>query len=38
VHNVKAMKTVAEVVDAIRQSTPEDEEQPVIQTRWQRGQ
>ena len=38
VHNVKAMKTVAEVVDAIRQSVPEDEEQAVVQTRWQRGQ
>ena len=38
VHNVKAMKTVAEVVDVIRQSAPQDLEQPVVQTRWQRGQ
>ncbi len=38
VHNVRAMKTVAEVVDAIRQSAPADEEQPVAQARWQRGQ
>ena len=38
VHNVKAMKTVAEVVDVIRQSAPSDEEQPVAQARWQRGQ
>ncbi len=38
VHNVKAMKTVAEVVDVIRQSSPADTEQPGVQTRWQRGQ
>jgi dihydropteroate synthase len=38
VHNVKAMKTVAEVVDMIRRSSPFEAEQPVIQARWQRGQ
>lgn len=38
VHNVKAMKPVAEVVDAIRQSSPTDAENPLNQTRWQRGQ
>ncbi len=38
VHNVKAMKTVAEVVDVIRQAAPLDEEQPASQARWQRGQ
>ena len=38
VHDVKAMKSVAEVVDAIRQSINADAEQPAIQTRWQRGQ
>lgn len=38
VHNVKAMKAVAEVVDGIRQATPAESEQPVHQTRWQRGQ
>jgi dihydropteroate synthase len=38
VHNVKAMKTVAEVVDVIRQSAPADTDEPAIQTRWQRGQ
>lgn len=38
VHNVKAMKTVAEVVDVIRQSAPVESEQPVAQGRWQRGQ
>jgi dihydropteroate synthase len=38
VHNVKAMKTVAEVVDVIRQSALSETEQPVTQARWQRGQ
>ena len=38
VHNVKAMKTEAEVVDVNPQSAPEDVEQPVSQTRWQRAQ
>lgn len=36
VHDPRAMKSVAEVVDAIRQST--DGDQPAIQARWQRGQ
>ncbi|MFL6414527.1 MAG: dihydropteroate synthase [Bryobacteraceae bacterium] len=38
VHNVKAMKAVVDVADAIRQSVDRDGEQPVTQTRWQRGQ
>ncbi len=38
VHNVKAMKAVIEVADAVRQAADRDLEQPVIQTRWQRGQ
>jgi dihydropteroate synthase len=38
VHDVKAMKTVAEVVDAIRQSKHETVEPAPVQTRWQRGQ
>jgi len=38
VHNVKAMKIVAEVVDVIRQSAAPVEEQSVPQARWQRGQ
>jgi dihydropteroate synthase len=38
VHNVKAMKNVAEVVDAIRTSVPIPVEAPTPQARWQRGQ
>ncbi len=38
VHEVKAMKAVAEVVDAIRQSVDGAEDLPVTQARWQRGQ
>lgn len=38
VHDVKVMKTVAEVADAIRDATPEEEESSSGQTRWQRGQ
>ena len=38
VHDVKAMKHVVEVVDAIRQSTYTDEEPVPTQARWQRGQ
>ncbi len=38
VHDVKAMKTVAEVVDVIRQSKHETVEPAPVQTRWQRGQ
>jgi dihydropteroate synthase len=38
VHDVKAMKVVAEVVDVIRQSKHEETEPPTAQTRWQRGQ
>ncbi len=38
VHDVKAMKTVAEVVDVIRQSKHEAVEPAPVQTRWQRGQ
>lgn len=38
VHNVKAMRAVVEVADAVRQAADRDLEQPVTQTRWQRGQ
>jgi dihydropteroate synthase len=38
VHDVKAMRPVVEVVDAIRQSANSGSEQTVTQTRWQRGQ
>ncbi len=38
VHDVKAMKAVVEVVDAIRQAAQENAEPVEIQTRWQRGQ
>ena len=38
VHDVRAMKTVAEVVDAIRNSVPIPVETPSPQARWQRGQ
>src|SRR3954468_16821155 len=38
VHNVKAMKAVVDVADAVRQAADRDLEQPVTQTRWQRGQ
>ncbi len=38
VHEVKAMKTVAEVVDAIRQSANGTGDQPIAQARWHRGQ
>jgi dihydropteroate synthase len=38
VHDVKAMKTVVEVVDAIRQASPGETETAAPQVRWQRGQ
>jgi dihydropteroate synthase len=38
VHDVKAMKSVVEVADAIRQSVGEPLEQAPVQARWQRGQ
>jgi dihydropteroate synthase len=38
VHGVKAMKSVVEVVDAIRQATPGETEMAATQVRWQRGQ
>jgi dihydropteroate synthase len=39
VHNVKAMRAVVDVADAIRQATAERQtEQPATQVRWQRGQ
>jgi len=38
VHDVKAMKSVAEVADLIRQSAPDEEAQLQHQARWQRGQ
>jgi dihydropteroate synthase len=39
VHNVKAMRAVVDVADAIRQATAERQtEQPETQVRWQRGQ
>ena len=38
VHDVKAMKNVVEVADAIRQAIGEPLEQAPVQARWQRGQ
>lgn len=38
VHNVKAMRTVVDVVDSIRQSVVLPPETAIAQTRWQRGQ
>ncbi|MGI9073537.1 MAG: dihydropteroate synthase [Bryobacteraceae bacterium] len=38
VHDVRAMKSVVEVVDTIRQATPSETELPTAQVRWQRGQ
>lgn len=38
VHDVKAMKSVIEVVDAIRQASPTETEMATPQVRWQRGQ
>ncbi len=39
VHNVKAMRAVVDVADAIRRATAERQtEQPATQVRWQRGQ
>lgn len=38
VHDVKAMKSVVDVVDAIRQATPGETEMAAPQVRWQRGQ
>src|SRR4051794_32799898 len=38
VHNVKAMRAVIEVADVVRQAADRELEQPVTQTRWQRGQ
>ena len=38
VHDVKAMKAVIDVVDAIKQSEREEQESAPVQTRWQRGQ
>ncbi len=38
VHDVKAMKAVADVVDMVRQSVREEPEAEPAQTRWQRGQ
>ncbi|MFL6450473.1 MAG: dihydropteroate synthase [Bryobacteraceae bacterium] len=38
VHDVKAMRAVVEVADAVRQAADRELEQPVTQTRWQRGQ
>jgi dihydropteroate synthase len=38
VHDVKAMKSVVEVVDAIRQAMPGETETAPPQVRWQRGQ
>lgn len=38
VHDVKAMKSVVEVVDAIRQAIPGETETAAAQVRWQRGQ
>jgi dihydropteroate synthase len=38
VHNVKAMRAVAEVVDSVRQYREADAEAAPVQTRWQRGQ
>ncbi len=38
VHDVRAMKSVVEVVDAIREAAQSDMEMATIQVRWQRGQ
>jgi dihydropteroate synthase len=38
VHDVKPMRSVVEVVDAIRQATPDETEMAAPQVRWQRGQ
>ncbi|MBV9084924.1 MAG: dihydropteroate synthase [Acidobacteriaceae bacterium] len=38
VHDVRAMKSVVEIVDAIRHSANADSEQPPTHARWQRGQ
>ncbi|MBV8551138.1 MAG: dihydropteroate synthase [Acidobacteriaceae bacterium] len=38
VHDVKAMKSVAEVADSIRHAAASDDEQQPVQARWQRGQ
>jgi dihydropteroate synthase len=38
VHDVRAMKSVVEVVDTIRQATPSETELAALQVRWQRGQ
>ncbi len=38
VHDVKAMKSVAEIVDGIREAAQLETEQPATQARWQRGQ
>ncbi|MGI8958198.1 MAG: dihydropteroate synthase [Bryobacteraceae bacterium] len=38
VHDVRGMKSVVEVVDAIRQATPSEMEMASPQVRWQRGQ
>ncbi len=38
VHDVKAMKNVVEVADAIRQASSAESEPPIVQARWQRGQ
>ncbi len=38
VHNVKAMKSVAEIADTIRQAAEIEAEPPAVQARWQRPQ
>ena len=38
VHDVKAMKNVIEVADAIRNASSTEAEPPIVQARWQRGQ
>ena len=38
VHDVKAMRTVADVADSIRQASVVEPDTPQVQTRWQRGQ
>jgi len=38
VHNIRAMKSVVEVADAIRDSMTSEAEAPVTQARWHRGQ
>jgi len=38
VHDVKAMKSVAEVADAIRLAADSEPNEPPVQARWQRGQ